>query len=639
MKLSEGKNKKAIAVCVSRFSGNESTSFIKNFQKVCLENDFKMFVFSSAIDFLKDINTEVELFIYDLLDPKQFDAVVIVDDTFKNTDMPERIAKKTVKAGVPCIIVQGEYPGCVSVRYNFESSFEKVVRYVIEHHNVKHVNFIAGIPGNPYSDERLDVYIKVMEENGIEVEADRIGYGNFWELPTDEVMDKFLASGKQIDAIICANDFMAIEACRKLREAGIRVPEDVIVSGFDGVELEAYHYPRLATAYYDVAQLCKKVGEVINDIAKEKEVESHYYIGCKFRKGQSCGCVSPYLEGEDIRSFGVKSFEAYRKIRELEASIELLYEEVPLLGNREDFDEVWGTFYYYVNRFFGCDFSLLINSDFLMKDLELWPNLLPAGQGTTKNHYTRNMRVAMDYLDGAFENRHDIKRVDLVPHIDRLFEKDGCVMMIPMHVQDSTIGYAAVHFEPDTFDYFILLTFLKIISQVIEMHKERLDQLNIYSTDQLTHLLNRKGFYSHMASIMASAVKRRIPVAVISIDMNGLKPINDTYGHKEGDYALAKVGEILTEVVGRKGVCTRLGGDEFAIAFSSMDAEKRYSDMMGEIRTKMKEFNEREKKPYELSASMGAACHIPEENDILEHYLMEADKKMYKNKKIIKNMQ
>lgn len=65
-------------------------------------------------------------------------------------------------------------------------------------------------------------------------------------------------------AIICANDAMAITACSILRERGIKVPEDVIVTGFDGIELEQYNSPRLTTAAADNDVLGEKIINAID---------------------------------------------------------------------------------------------------------------------------------------------------------------------------------------------------------------------------------------------------------------------------------------------------------------------------------------------------------------------------------------
>lgn len=636
MKYSQGKDKKVIAVCLAKYDGIDQVDFVQAFKRACDKENYRIFVFSSSSDFLSDLYEEGEKKVFELLEPQRFDAVVIMTPTFKMEGLPEKIAEKTVKAGTLCFSLGVALPGCVTIRYSFEKGFELVVRHMIEHHKVKNVNFIAGHKGNVFSENRLDVFRTVCAENGITVEEDRIGYGEFWEQPTDEVMDTFLSSGKKIDAIICANDFMAMEACRKLREVGLKVPQDVLVSGFDGTELEKYHYPRLATGYYDAYDSAVKVVEVIEAYHKGESIRGDYEIDVRFRAGQSCGCIdsNDLLGAENAR---LDIFEAHRHLRELEANMALLSEKVQRLEMTETLSGVWGELFYLVGRYFpGVDFDLLINDDFLKEDLELWPSLRPYEKGVSRHYYTDDLRIAMKVRNGAFSNHNEMQREELLPDLDDVINKDAVTNFIPVHVQNSTIGYVSVTCDPEKIDYWMLLAFVNNLRQVLEAHKSRLDQQNLYSTDQLTKLLNRKGFYRHMEDEMEVAVSTRKPVCVISIDMNGLKTINDTYGHKEGDFALAKIGEILSDVVGDLGVCTRFGGDEFAIAFTGEDAEARCSLVIAEIRDRLEVFNSQKKKPYSLSVSLGSACHIPDTVDDMERYLMEADKRMYKNKTIFK---
>lgn len=633
MKYSQGTDTKAIAVCLAKYNGIEQVEFMEAFKKACDKRNYRIFVFSASVDFISDPVYPAEEQIYELMDPKCYDAVVIMSETFKVEGMAASIAKRVVKSGTLCFSFNEVLEGCVTIRFGFENAFEMVVRHMIEHHKVKNVNFIAGNKGNPFSENRLSVFRKVCAENGIEVEEDRIGYGDFWEIPTSKVMDTFLSSGKKIDAIICANDFMAMEACKKLREAGINVPEDILVSGFDGTELEKYHYPRLATAFYDVDDAAEKIAEVIENSSTGIETEKTYDISCKFREGQSCGCIDPNLIVDGVKIAGVNSFKAHRHVRDLEANMGLMYEKVPKLGSAEKLFDIWGDLYYLKTRFFKADLTLLINDDFLKEDLELWPSLRPSDGTDIHNYYTEDMRIAMKIRNDSFTNGGEIKRADLLPDLSELLNKDVITIFFPVHVQKSTVGYGACSFDPNEgMDYFLLLAYVNNLCQILEVHKSRLDQQNLYSTDQLTKLLNRKGFYRHMEEQMEAAVLSKKPVCVISIDMNGLKHINDTYGHKEGDFSLAKIGESLEGVVGEMGVCTRFGGDEFAIAFSGEEAEAKGNMVMSEISKRLSAFNELDKKPYLLSVSMGLACHVPENVNDLERFLMEADKKMYKNK-------
>ena len=135
---------------------------------------------------------------------------------------------------------------------------------------------------------------------------------------------------------------------------------------------------------------------------------------------------------------------------------------------------------------------------------------------------------------------------------------------------------------------------------------------------------------------MNDAMASRKTLCAISIDMNGLKGINDTYGHTEGDYALSKVGEFIRATHEEGSVCVRFGGDEFAIVFADYKAEERSQRYIDEITRKIDAENATDNKPYKLECSIGTAYKVPSVYDDLEKLLLEADKKMYKQKNDLK---
>ena len=633
MKYSDGKPYRVIALCTAKFNYVDESEYITFFHKVCERLNYRLFVFSALEDFYFDnLFDRAEEQIFNLMEPERFDAVIISSISFKGEGVAERIAKRVLDADVPCITLVRPIEGCINIRCNFNDAFEEVVRHVVEFHKAKHINFIAGMKNNVFSDERLRIYIKVLKENNIPIEEDRIDWGDFWEEPTAKVMDKFLASGKEIDAIICANDFMAMEAVKKLIEAGKRVPEDVIVSGFDGADLEKFHYPRICTSHFANSNLAETAGKILSDLFDGKMIRNEYMIEGSFRAGQSCGCSKIGVTADEVKEISARLFNTAKHERAITGHVEAMYTKIYELGHFDNLPEVWERLVYFINRYFGGDFMLALNSDFLSEDMEIWPNLQPIGFYVQHHYYTDEMMIPMDFFGSNYATKERIKRTDLVPHFDDIMDKNLVLCFMPIYVQNSTAGYVASGFKPEDFEFFMLYSFVSNLRNVIEMHKYRIDQQNLYSTDQLTKLLNRKGFYRHMEPIFNDAVRDKREMAVISFDMNWLKSINDTYGHSEGDFALAKIAEIINKASEGIGVSTRFGGDEFAYAFSSDNAAKRAEEVNKKVLEEIEAFNKSGEKPYPLSVSSGYVVHVPDETYTMERFIVEADREMYKNK-------
>lgn len=149
-------------------------------------------------------------------------------------------------------------------------------------------------------------------------------------------------------------------------------------------------------------------------------------------------------------------------------------------------------------------------------------------------------------------------------------------------------------------------------------------------TDVMTGLLNRRGFYLHAERSMKMALRNSSPSVVIFADINGLKAVNDTYGHEAGDHLIKDAAQILQQSFRDSDVIARLGGDEFA-AFALDSAQP--DAILARIQRHIKIYNTRQSLPYEISFSTGIVRCDPSSDLTLSDYLELADQQMYKDKK------
>ena len=128
----------------------------------------------------------------------------------------------------------------------------------------------------------------------------------------------------------------------------------------------------------------------------------------------------------------------------------------------------------------------------------------------------------------------------------------------------------------------------------------------MYQHDSLTGLYNRAGFYKELDALtqdIPSDDSRKCLVA--SVDLDGLKHINDTYGHAEGDYAITAVANALHQVSLPDKLCARFGGDEMVLFAPVADTAAAASTIRNEITLFLNDLNLRSQKPYRISASIG----------------------------------
>jgi len=147
-------------------------------------------------------------------------------------------------------------------------------------------------------------------------------------------------------------------------------------------------------------------------------------------------------------------------------------------------------------------------------------------------------------------------------------------------------------------------------------------------TDPLTAVLNRRGFDMELNRSMANARRHGRHGALLLLDMNNFKAINDSFGHHVGDLALQHVAGLLSENVRDTDVVARIGGDEFAVILNDVrspaDAERRARELTSLIQaTPVKDGAER----IWIEGSIG--CHFISRDEDMIEVLSQADAAMY----------
>jgi len=167
------------------------------------------------------------------------------------------------------------------------------------------------------------------------------------------------------------------------------------------------------------------------------------------------------------------------------------------------------------------------------------------------------------------------------------------------------------------------------ISQQKETEKKLYEAAN---TDILTGLYNRRGFIALAEHQLRVADREKKNLILIYLDLNDMKRINDKFGHKEGDRALADTANILRKSFRESDVLGRLGGDEFAVLLTEPSERDIKQIICEHIQQNLKSHNEQNGRSYLLSVSVGIAHYNPAKPCTLDELLTTADKLMYREK-------
>jgi two-component system, cell cycle response regulator len=172
---------------------------------------------------------------------------------------------------------------------------------------------------------------------------------------------------------------------------------------------------------------------------------------------------------------------------------------------------------------------------------------------------------------------------------------------------------------------------LALAKTLLEKQAEELEALSL--RDGLTGLYNRRGFMTLADHQTKLALRTLNPLFIIFADLDGLKTINDTYGHDMGDQAILATAQILQTAYRQSDLVARLGGDEFVVLHycSSGDCA---DTIMERLRDQLRTYNSNfHGQPFKLSLSVGFAWFDPRYPSPLEELLREADEMMYARKK------
>lgn len=175
-------------------------------------------------------------------------------------------------------------------------------------------------------------------------------------------------------------------------------------------------------------------------------------------------------------------------------------------------------------------------------------------------------------------------------------------------------------------------TLRRVVRYAIERHRTQVDLVRLSTRDELTGLLNRRGFFMSAEPLARLAERSGRPFVVFFADLDGLKEINDAHGHAAGDQTIRDAGWILSHTFRSADIVARIGGDEFAIIAPEAGPDT-IEIMLRRITGWQDERNREPGRPFPISLSLGGVAWTPDEPRTLDMMLSEADMACYAAKR------
>ncbi len=627
-----------VALIVEEMDQSYQSSILSGISSAAAEFSLDISVFVSFSGSINPDHEKGEFNIFNLPDFNDFDGAILLTNTLAHQNVVNEILERIKAAGIPAVSLDNDIPYLYHVGIDNRTAMYRITEHLINAHGFTRFAYISGPDDNPESCDRLNGFLEVLHEHNLSIPDEFIYRGSFRAPSGRHAVDYFLSLGCDLpEAIICANDVMAAAAINRLTDAGYKVPDDIAVTGFDNTYNSHNYHIELTTVDRPLALsgrlACKMLFNHFNNVPQDRSV----ILNMSTRFTESCGCAhNASRKLSEFRELNYRNYMRFEKSQDFMSDLNKL--SVDLIST-DSFEQFLSYLKNFTKKITPEEYYFCLCDNWLCDaDIdELRPNKVKSLGNVTE--YTDEILVPIAYINGVFCDVPKIKRKEIIPHIlDN--QKPGRVYYhIPLHFGDRCLGYMVIcnsklPLHNSMFETFCitLSNSLENIRKVITLENalERLGKL--YATDTFSGINNRNGFVLESEDIYRQCVEEQREIMLMFIDLDGLKKINDTYGHDTGDKAICSIADVLVKSCINGEIFCRFGGDEFivfAADFTDIQAQKLTKDIQNNIT----EINNSGKNPFTLSASTGYVIAKPQKGEDIFNFVTDADNVMYAQKR------
>jgi diguanylate cyclase (GGDEF)-like protein len=535
--------------------------------------------------------------------------------------------------GRPVVVVSHEFAelDCPTVFPDNRVGIRAAVEHLVRHGH-RRIAF-AGFLGAQDQRERCETYRQALMAYGIAPDPDLIfEAADNQEAGGEGAARAMLAAGLPSTAVLAGTDLNAIGMIRVLAAAGCRLPEEQAVVGFDDLAGASFTEPRLTTVRQSLFQVGSTAAEVLlSAVDGTGGGPVRHKVATQLVVRESCGCPAaefPESRTAEVRAVGTLQAEGRRQYRErirIQHALSSQYDiSLDLLRSHEE-DPRQLDWLRRTSARAGC--------------LGLWTETPGSGEQTLdiagRFHRSPPSSSPADPLPPV--------EVSAFPPVAILqaarAEPGSLTFVVPVRVKNRDWGLLALVDDVDLLaatgresinQWAALLAGALDYQAVLRTLREQEEQLRASALfDHLTGLPNRAHFLQLLAAAVAPRSEHRPEVAVLFVDLDGFKLINDTFGHTVGDQILVEVAERLSSELGGHGTAGRFGGDEFLVLLDALDDGDTPVAMARRLQSALNRPHRLAGRQLEVTASIGVALAHDTPAADAESLVRDADTAMY----------
>ena len=549
------KTKGMIGVIAAEVNSIEQRQIMKGIIRRAQEIGRKVVVFSNLYnpyEYNNDLALENK--IYELIFSQDLCGLVLIEESIINETLREIIRGMLEKrqdipvCAIGIYVEEIAFPNVRFIDSDDARDIEEITEHLLAEHGCRKIDILTGFEGNPASERRVDGYHAALDRHGIAFDPARVHYGDFWVTSGEKLADRYISGEVPLpDAIICASDHMAYGLLDKFLTGGIRVPDDVLVVGYEYIYERIYHSPLLSTYQRARDELGVIAVEVLDSIARG--IEPPAFVPPKGIRvpGDSCPCGSnPAQLHTELEAMRIK--QQYEKWNVL-GTVE---QQLTVCSTLEDFIRVLGEHQFLVRWVQNMYLCLCEN----------WYDT-----GAEKPDEILTCRSVMPW--NADQPSITCRKLDfqaLYAHAP----ENAVHYYLPIFFQNHFFGYYVLEYHgPDTYDD-IFRNWMKSISNGLEflcmkndirylLHCQNLSDQH----DSLTGFYNQRGFE---VTLRARLSESEEPLWGLALRTDVLQDeVSPSMQQKQIDRVLA-ISEILHDACKQSSILARLDAHTFLIA-------------------------------------------------------------------------
>lgn len=632
--------------CMRKFSHERASGLYRALLK--LDEPFNLYIL--RIDAFSDFaiaHNFGEYNIFRLPDYGEFDGILLDINSAFDFDSPEYdikgfqyVAKAAAESGAPVISMANHIPGFHFVGIDNHDAMTAVIRHLHQNHGLMDFWFAMGPVDNYENQLRLKGLMDYCLAHDLPCGEDRLYQESYIIESGFHAFNELYArhGGRLPQAVVCANDHIAMGVCHAAEAAGFNVPEDFLLTGFDNSEIGAAFTPAITTVDQQTGEMGDVCVDALRRIWRGEDVPEMLNIPTKFVPRESTERTPPPLR------------EAARPIPDYVgnpmSNTDFTYKisamQYRLPGCRS-IEEICQALVDCVSAL-SCDGmdlvldSRLFDAERALSFTEQIGQVREVGSDLCVEGYPDTLELVFQWEKGKPPRYPRLRLDDRLSALPLEGSRDS-YLFAPLHFMERTVGYLCMRNCLDILRIKAVSIIVSTLTMSLRTYfsAQRLSYINrvlsgVSMKDGLTGLYNRLGYHELAYTLYKDLSDRGGRLAILFLDMDRLKVINDVYGHGVGDRAIQCVAAAIRQGLPGDAIPVRYGGDEFLVLIPDAD-EAALARRLDAVAAAIADHAARLDLPEVPGVSAGHVIVAPSDARSLDSCVQAADALMYAHKK------